>query len=60
MSRMKDFSLWLEQRGHAVYDSYTGEYRYIDADGTPIEDPVQNTELVEQYRKDVDWHGDSK
>ena len=59
MSKMKDFEMWLEEKGHAIYDERDGELHFIDMDGNAIVDPVQNSELVARYRKDADWHGTS-
>lgn len=57
---MKDFQMWLEEKGHAVYDKRDGELHFMDMDGKAILDPVQNSELVALYRKDKDWHGVNK
>ena len=50
MSNMKDYMMWLDDRGVANWDNSMGEL--IIPEGTNIYAP----ELVDEYQSDKDWH----
>ena len=50
MSNMKDYMMWLDDRGVANWDNSMGEL--IIPEGTNIYAP----ELVDEYKSDRDWH----
>ena len=51
MSTMKDYMMWLDDRGIATYSNEIGEL--IVPEGTNIYAP----ELVDDYKDDDKWHG---
>ena len=53
MSNMKDYAMWLDDRGIAEWDSSIGEL--IIPSGTNVYAP----ELVDEYKKDAAWHSPS-
>ena len=50
MSNMKDFMMWLDDRGIATWDNTLGEL--IIPEGTNI----IFTELTDEYKSDASWH----
>ena len=51
MSSMKDYMMWLDDRGIAEWNSSLGEL--IIPSGTNVYSP----ELVDEYKDDAKWHG---
>ena len=51
MSNMKDYMMWLDDRGIAKWDTSIGEL--IIPNGTNVYSP----ELVDEYKDDAKWHG---
>ena len=52
MSNMKDYVMWLDDRGVAKWDTSIGEL--IIPEGTDVHAP----ELVDDYHDDAIWHGE--
>ena len=50
MSNMKDFMMWLDDRGIATWDNTIGELI--------VPDGIDTMEYVEDYRNDAKWHDD--
>ena len=50
MSNMKDYAMWLDDRGIAVWDDSIGEL--IIPEGVN----VYTDELVQEYSRDAEWH----
>ena len=51
MSNMKDYMMWIDDRGVATWDNSIGEL--IIPEGVNIYTP----ELISEYHADKDWHG---
>ena len=51
MSNMKDYAMWLDDKGHARWDNSIGELVTIG------DNDLYSDELVEDYRTDKVWHG---
>jgi hypothetical protein len=52
MSNMKDYMMWLDDRGTATWDNTLGELIVPDSVD------IHNAELVNEYQNDSKWHGD--
>ena len=52
MSNMKDYMMWLDDRGTATWDNNLGELIVPDSVD------IHNAELVNEYQNDAKWHGD--
>ena len=50
MSNMKDYMMWLDSNGIATYDTTIGELIVPDSVD------IYETELVERYKNDANWH----
>ena len=50
MSNMKDYMMWLDDRGIAKWDTSIGEL--IIPNGTNVYSP----ELIDKYKNDAQWH----
>ena len=50
MSNMKDYMMWLDDRGIATWDNTIGELI--------VPDNTDTMEYVEEYRNDAKWHDD--
>jgi len=50
MSNMKDYAMWLDDRGIATYDNIIGELIVPDSVD------IYTAELLEEYHDDSKWH----
>ena len=50
MSNMKDYMMWLDENGIATWDTTIGELIVPDSVD------IYETELVERYKNDANWH----
>jgi len=50
MSNMKDYMMWLDDRGTATWDNTLGELIVPDSVD------IHNAELVNEYQNDSKWH----
>ena len=51
MGRMKDYGMWLEEKGYAVWDDRTDSLEYTaDYDAA---------KAFDEYQHDTNWHGTS-
>jgi len=48
MGRMKDFVMWLEEKGYAEWNDHTESYEYTSA--------YNPQTALDEYRQDSSWH----
>jgi len=51
MSNMKDYAMWLDDKGHARWDNSIGE---LVSNG---DNDLYSKELLDDYQTDKNWHG---
>ena len=51
MSNMKDYAMWLDNKGIATWDNAIGELL------NPMGVNLHSTHLTEEYNDDAKWHG---
>ena len=49
MGRMKDYTMWLEEKGYAEWNESTESYEYSDS--------YDSRTAFDEYRHDNSWHG---